>query len=247
MNKKIFATIGQLALVVNAIFASLASGQDRHWISPAGGDFGKIENWTWVFPAPRTMQFSIWMQHTLSILKTMSSVLSLEQFAGDVTFSGGYTLTTSAESLTDATLTLSGFGTNYFSTADFLVGTRGTGVLNIESGSVFTNARASLGLSDGSTGTVNVNGTGSIWNNDNLFLGAIGPSGMSDGGVGMINATANGMVYVGDDRPVISVGSYLIASDSGSDPGEHCPNVYRVGWRWIGRVRQVEHRWRFPN
>jgi T5SS/PEP-CTERM-associated repeat protein len=71
--------------------------------------------------------------------------------------------------------------------SDLIVGSFGSGLLNITGGGVVSNVEGKIGLEPGPTSQVNVTGAGSAWNNSHDL--AVG-----DGGTGVLNITDGGSV-----------------------------------------------------
>jgi outer membrane autotransporter protein len=69
---------------------------------------------------------------------------------------------------------------------DLVVGNTGTGQLTIVTGGVVTSENTILGAQNGSSGTINIIGAGSVWNTDVAIIG--------DAGTGQLNIVTGGVV-----------------------------------------------------
>jgi T5SS/PEP-CTERM-associated repeat protein len=88
-----------------------------------------------------------------------------------------------------ATVTVTGMNSQLNSVqqyADDIIGFDHNGTLNIEAGATATGTYATIGYENGETGTVNVDGKGSSWTQNQISVG--------DDGVGILNVTNGGVV-----------------------------------------------------
>jgi T5SS/PEP-CTERM-associated repeat protein len=85
-----------------------------------------------------------------------------------------------------------------------VVGNNHNGALEIRSGGHVSNSDGCIGSYGGSTGTVTVDGAGSTWNNDTLFVGG---SSSAAGGTGTLTVQNGGTVNVADTLKIWSIGT----------------------------------------
>ncbi len=93
-----------------------------------------------------------------------------------------------------------GSGTN------LIIGSTGTGGLDIVSGGIVTSAYAILGDQAGSSGAINIVGTGSVWNTDGATIGNDGAAAVNITSGGVANSTSS--IYLGyNNGPLAVVGT----------------------------------------
>ncbi|WBM72222.1 autotransporter outer membrane beta-barrel domain-containing protein [Buttiauxella sp. WJP83] len=125
---------------------------------------------------------------------------------------------------TSGTVNVSGDGSSWIHNEDFItVGSYGSGQLNVSNGGYVESGYLSIGNYDGSSGTVNVSGSGSeLKVLDNIYLGRRGgASNNGEGGEGVLNITEGAIVtaggtyvgYEGTGTVNISGGSTLTNGD----------------------------------
>ncbi|WP_183269661.1 autotransporter outer membrane beta-barrel domain-containing protein [Buttiauxella sp. A111] len=125
---------------------------------------------------------------------------------------------------TSGTVNVSGEGSTWIHNEDFItVGSYGSGQLNVSNGGYVESGYLSIGNYTGSTGTVNVSGSGSeLKVHDNIYLGRRGgASNNGEGGEGVLNITEGAIVtaggtyvgYEGTGTVNISGGSTLTNGD----------------------------------
>lgn len=135
------------------------------------------------------------------------------QGRGEVNLTGGGTWTTAAGKLnyigsssgSSGTVDIDGAGSIWTDSGTTVVGSFGTGVVNLTNGGEWTttanvNGSTYIGLSSGSSGTVTVDGAGSTWTTSGPGYTRVGSS-----GTGVVNLTNGGMwtslvrTYIGLD------------------------------------------------
>ena len=133
------------------------------------------------------------------------------------------------------TATLSGTGSTWDSDRFLIVGYSGSGTLNILDGGVVNNSNHSssscgyLGYQTGATGSVNVTGVGSTWNNRFSVIGWFGQ--------GELNITDGGTVNSAEACFVgIESGSIGIVTVSGANSSWKSDNVLVIGLKGNGEL-----------
>jgi len=148
----------------------------------------------------------VWGAGTVNFTGGTLEASSLDVVAGGTFSHTGGTLTVKNGSLTDANTSdveINGTGnpitvldnTSFdLGVRNIIVGSSDQGTLNIDNGSVVSNATGIISNLLNSTGTVSVTGTGSNWTNNNDVY--VGGSSSSAGGTGILNVNTGATVSV---------------------------------------------------
>jgi T5SS/PEP-CTERM-associated repeat protein len=134
------------------------------------------------------------------------------QGGGTATGTGQLVLGTSAGSA--GTLNITGSGSSYSGSSGVMVGSSGTGLLNVTSGGLLASGAAIIGANPGSNGTATVSGAGSRWS-------IAGGLSVGSGGSGSLNISNGGLV---------TNGSAIIGELAGSNGSV---SVSGVGSQWV--------------
>jgi fibronectin-binding autotransporter adhesin len=90
---------------------------------------------------------------------------------------------------TTGTATITGSGSKWACSFDFIAGFYGSGILNIKDGGQVSNNDARIGYYSGSTGAATIDGDGSCWTNSGyLYVGLFGNGTMNVQGGGLVSA-----------------------------------------------------------
>ena len=257
--------------VLAMTFLATAVAQDRHWTNELGGEFNIGSNWD--AGVPGESEHAVFDLDDLYgvDLTADATILSLRQEAGEVTFSGGQTLSMLEDTVVQkGLLRLTGAGTNLQSNTDAFVGTTGVASLSIESGSLFQSNLGFVGNEVGTQGSVNVSGAGSQWINNSLVRigdegqgtitienggtgsASIGLIGDKSTGTGLLTVRGTGSQWtgtlslgsagVGELR--IEDGGVIFGSGTiGRINGHGSATVTGVGSRWDGGVNRTLIAW----
>ena len=142
---------------------------------------------------------------------------------GQLTISGGGQVNTAATGGfvgllqgSTGTTTVTGAGSSWNISDPLVVGSSGSGTLNVQNGGTVTSTSGNIALNAGSSGAVSVTGAGSAWTTTgNLNVGGAGTGTLTVGGGGAVTV-AGGAGTVGVANQAGSVGTLNIGAAPGS-------------------------------
>lgn len=106
----------------------------------------------------------------------------------DVSNSGGSLAGGTADSV--GTVTVDGAGSTWTGNGTLVVGSNGSGMLNIQNGGTVSNSGCTIGNTAAAVGTVTVDGVGSMWSNGGgLAVGSLGKGTLNINNSGLVIAT----------------------------------------------------------
>ena len=166
------------------------------WTGTVSSDWFNVGNWTAgvptnVPPPGTSVNIDTMTPNSTAITSAGATAFNVnvgQVGTGMLTIRNGGTLTDHAVSIaafpgSQGTAVVSGAGSSWTNSGNFVVGFLGTGTLTIENGGVVNSQGGFIGLAG--TGTVTVTGPGSAWNTGGLTIGSLGTGSLTiaDGGV----------------------------------------------------------------
>ncbi|TCJ17138.1 autotransporter domain-containing protein [Parasulfuritortus cantonensis] len=221
-----------IVLAIALAFSPVAHALDSHWTG-ATGDWFDAGNWDNGVPTgldsatignAGTAQVPDGTAAEAQYL-TVGGSGTLE-IVGAGTLATSYGVTLGSASSDDGTIRVTGAGASWSNGGSFFVGLYGTGTLTVDGGGTLENTNPSqhayVGYGAGSSGTVNVDGVGSTWDNvADIYLGRDGS--------GTLNVSNGGQVTSAYGTLAQRTGSTGSATITGSGSGWSVASGLYVG------------------